>query len=145
MKNRSVLLTMLRRAAILSGLSEQAGEDDELQVVLVDAAEITALNEAHLGHEGSTDVITFDLRDGATGPGEPQAVGEIYVCLDVAVQMGEELGSGSGHEMVLYCVHGMLHLAGLDDHSPPDCAEMRAAEARIMAKLRDIRDFRDIL
>lgn len=136
---------MLRRATASSGLAARFEAEAELQIVLVDAAEITALNEAHLGHEGATDVITFDLADELALPGEPRTVGEIYVCLDVAVETGERLGTGAAYETVLYCVHGMLHLAGLDDHEPADRKRMRAAEARIMAELRDIRDLRDIL
>ena len=100
---------------------------------------------AHLGHEGPTDVIAFDLAEEAPVPGSPRLVGEIYVCLDVAVEVGARLGTGAAHELVLYCVHGMLHLAGLDDHGTADTKRMRAAERRIMESLRDIRDFRDIL
>jgi probable rRNA maturation factor len=133
---------MLRQAAKHSGLAER---DGELHVVLVDGATITSLNEEHLGHEGTTDVITFDLSGDPPLPGEQATLGEIYVCLDVAGETGARLGTGIGYETVLYCIHGMLHLAGLDDHKPADRRKMRAAEARIMAELRDIRDFRDIL
>jgi probable rRNA maturation factor len=136
---------MLRRATILSGLAERAAEDAELHLVLVDSAGITTLNEVHLGHEGTTDVISFDLSEEILVPGEPQVAGEIYVCVDVAVQMGEELGTGTAYELVLYCVHGMLHLAGLDDHEDADRERMRAAEARIMAELREIGDLQGIL
>jgi probable rRNA maturation factor len=136
---------VLRRATALSGLAEQAERAAELHVVLVDASVITTLNEVHLGHEGSTDVIAFDLGEETPVPGEPQVVGEVYVCLDVAARMGRELGTGTAYELVLYCVHGMLHLAGLDDHEPADRERMRAAETRIMAELREIRDLQDIL
>lgn len=135
---------MLRQAATSSGLAER---DGELHIVLVDGPAIAALNETHLGHEGVTDVVTFDLGGEPPLPGdeEPAPFGEIYVCLDVAVEAGSRLGTGTGYETVLYCVHGMLHLAGLDDLRPPDRRRMRAAEGRIMAELRDILDFRDIL
>lgn len=133
---------MLRRAAKHSGLAER---DGELHVILVDGPTIADLNEAHLGHEGTTDVITFDLTGELPLPGESPTIGEIYVCLDVAGEAGARLGTGTGYETVLYCVHGMLHLAGLDDHKPADRRKMRAAEARIMTELRDIRDFRDMV
>ena len=111
----------------------------------MDGATIADLNETHLGHAGTTDVITFDLAGDPPLPGESPTLGEIYVCLDVAGETGQRLGTGTGHETVLYCVHGMLHLAGLDDHKPADRRKMRAAEARIMADLRDIRDFSDMV
>jgi len=145
LRRRSVLLRMLNQAAIRSGLAERSGPADELHVILVSADEIAVLNGAHLGHAGSTDVIAFDLAEDMPVPGEPRQIGEIYVCVDVAMAMGAKLGTGTAYELVLYCVHGMLHLAGLDDHEPADRERMRAGEARIMGRLRDILDFRDIL
>jgi len=136
---------MLNQAAIRSGLAARFGRADELHVILVSGDEIAALNEAHLDHAGRTDVIAFDLAEERPVPDEPRQVGEIYVCVDVAMEMGAKLGTGTAYELVLYCVHGMLHLAGLDDHEAADKACMRAAETRIMGRLRDIRDFRDIL
>jgi rRNA maturation RNase YbeY len=66
-RTRRIDLAALRRMvrAILAGPLE-AGRA-ELCFHLVGAVEITRLNESYLGHEGSTDVITFDHTDLAEG------------------------------------------------------------------------------
>jgi len=38
-------------------------------------------------------------------------------------------------ELVLYVVHGALHLCGFDDHDPDERAAMRAAERSVMGRL----------
>ena len=38
-------------------------------------------------------------------------------------------------ELLLYVVHGALHLCGLDDHEEADRSSMRAAEGRVMERL----------
>ena len=110
---------------------------DTLDIVLVDSPTISEINETFLHHQGSTDVITFDYRDETTLPQEENPVsGEIFVCLEVANDAAARHGTTFSEEVVLYCAHGMLHLAGLDDHSAADRAKMRSAEARVMAALR---------
>src|SRR4051812_32888694 len=42
-----------------------------LGLILTDDAEITALNETHMGHAGPTDVLSFPLRSPETFPDHP--------------------------------------------------------------------------
>jgi probable rRNA maturation factor len=120
---------MIRTAATLSNLESQMPHE-ELAVSLVNDAEMTAVNEQFLSHSGSTDVITFDYRSDSGG-------GELIVCLDTAARAAVEHGTTVAYEVVLYIVHGMLHLVGFDDHSAADRKAMRAEEARIMELLQE--------
>lgn len=76
-----------------------------------------------------TDVITFE--------GDPTlgSAGEVCVCADVARDYADAHGSGFARELMLYVVHGYLHLAGCDDTRPELKRRMRAAERRAMAVL----------
>ena len=38
-------------------------------------------------------------------------------------------------DLLLYVIHGTLHLVGMDDRTPADAAEMRVAEKRYLADL----------
>jgi probable rRNA maturation factor len=38
-------------------------------------------------------------------------------------------------ELVLYVVHGVLHIGGMDDQAPEDRAAMRAAERAVLERL----------
>ena len=99
---------------------------------------MTALNQDFLGHEGATDVITFDLRpESGTPAGAGDAIAEIYVCPEVAIAAAARLGLPASRELVLYIVHGMLHLAGYDDLHPDKKRFMRRAEARALKLLAE--------
>ena len=99
------------------------------------------LNERHLQHHGSTDVLTFDLRDNSPLPQDESlddcVTAEVYICPEVAVQYATDHQLDPSRELLLYAVHGMLHLAGYDDIDESDRANMRQAEARVMKKLEE--------
>jgi len=172
LRQRRRLLAVLNEAQRLIGLNRFAGV---LQVNLVGADTMAAMNEASLGHHGPTDVLTFDLRateqtcpddhqpadaakhlaatpgltdktgetddgdrddDDDDTAGEPEVAAEIYVCPDVAGTAGPAYGNTPSREMVLYAVHGMLHLANYDDLEPAAQKRMRAAEHRVMSALQ---------
>ncbi len=106
------------------------------------------LNEAHLSHEGVTDVITFSyLEDEGdlTIPEQDRVVGEIFVCPDVAFKAAAEFTHSISEEVVLYFIHGILHMCGLDDRCVEDAAEMRLAEQRLMGSLREEFDLTDLI
>ena len=94
----------------------------ELGVYLVQPRKMADLNEKFLGHEGPTDVITFDY-------GDPTMLhGEIFICPDVARAQAKEFGTTPQMEIVRYLVHGMLHLRGYDDRTLAKRAKMKRAE-----------------
>lgn len=85
------------------------------------------LNERHLGHHGSTDVLTFDLGDGGA-----DIEGEIVISLDMARREAKRRGHSAQAEVALYAVHGVLHLLGYDDHDPRHAARMHRMEDEIL-------------
>jgi probable rRNA maturation factor len=50
----------------------------------------------------------------------------------VATQRAEEFGNSFINELILYSMHGMLHLFGYDDKSSDDQLAMTKAEQRVM-------------
>jgi len=72
------------------------------------------MNAKYLRHRGPTDVITFGM--GRDAPGTP-AVGDIYICPDVARANAKRNRIGVGEELARLVVHGALHVAG---HDHPD-------------------------
>ncbi len=118
----------LRRAMVVTGFEPP---DALVNFILLDEPAMAELNGLHLHHDGSTDVITYDLRPAAEGA--PAA--EIYLCPAVAARYAAQFGDSPSRELCLYAVHGLLHLKGLDDVKPSDRAAMRAAEAEALAIL----------
>ena len=58
--------------------------------------------------------------------------GELLVNVEMALRRAPEFSHGPVHELLLYVVHGTLHLLGFDDHQPRDIENMRAAEQNIL-------------
>jgi probable rRNA maturation factor len=73
-------------------------------------------------------VRSFDL----TGPGDAGLVAQIIVCADVAVRESRRGGHSAQRELLLYAVHGLLHLTGYDDTTPPKAARMRARQEELL-------------
>lgn len=103
----------------------------ELTCVFVSRQKIAALNRRFLGRTYATDVLAFDLRQ----PGEDVLRGDVIVSTDAVIKQSRQFGQKVPDELLLYVVHGILHLLGYDDHSPKDIAAMRAEEQRILSIL----------
>lgn len=143
LKNRPLFIRFLRDVLPMTGFP--LGEPGILQFVLLSPAEMTSLNALHLGHQGVTDVITYDLRTPESlFPAEEELVlAEIYLCPAVAVQNAKVYGQSPSRELFLYAVHGLLHLQGEDDLDDRARASMRAAENRILQAMGDRLDQMD--
>ena len=94
----------------------------KIEVVLVDRATMARVHAEFLGDPAETDVITFPY-------------GEIVVCPAVAREQGPRFGLEVGHEVLLYAIHGLLHLAGYDDRTEKEAREMARIQRRILDQL----------
>lgn len=101
----------------------------ELSLAILDAGAMGRVHAAFMGDPAPTDVITFE--------GDPLlgSAGEICACADVADDYARSHGGNFARELMLYLVHGYLHLAGFDDLRPELKRRMRAAERRALAVL----------
>lgn len=103
-------------------------------VSIVDDPTIHQLNLQHLDHDWPTDVISFvfeqvDRADGIC------IDGEIIASADTAERLALQAGWRLEDELLLYCIHGLLHLAGLDDLEEEQRQQMRAAEQECLIAL----------
>ncbi len=92
-------------------------------VSIVDDPTIHRLNREHLDHDWPTDVISFvfENEDGHVD-------GEIIASIDTATRLAAQAGWPPADELLLYVIHGLLHLSGLDDLTPEDRHQMRQTE-----------------
>jgi probable rRNA maturation factor len=101
----------------------------EVSVAIVDDATMHALNRRYLDHDYPTDVLSFVLD---RRPGELE--GEVVVGADTARAAAPEFGLAENDELLLYVIHGTLHLVGYDDATDADRARMRARERQCLAR-----------
>jgi probable rRNA maturation factor len=90
------------------------------------------LHEQFLGIAGPTDVLTFPLEEDRRGR---VTAGEVVVCVPEARRQAKRNGAGVERELLLYALHGMLHLCGYDDRTAAAFHTMHATEDRILTQL----------
>ncbi|MFM7059422.1 MAG: rRNA maturation RNase YbeY [Planctomycetota bacterium] len=122
------------RRAVAVTLREEHVRAAVISITVVDDATIHRLNREHLQHDYPTDVISFQLE---FLPDEDGSIveGEIIASAETAMRMAPDGGWSAHSELLLYIVHGLLHLCGYDDLSPPDKAVMRSREHHNLALL----------
>lgn len=104
----------------------------ELSVAVVGDATMSRLHEQYLNIPGPTDVLTFELDHDARGR---VISGEVIVCLPEAKRQAQKTGSAVRKELLLYALHGMLHLSGFDDRTAPEYRAMHRKEDQILKRL----------
>jgi probable rRNA maturation factor len=131
--------------------SEGVRGEAELSVLFVDESAIAALNGRFLGHEGSTDVLSFPIEDdpvgsgrnpdsGGSGPGwlppdedaAPTLLGDVVICPEVAHRQAPQHAGSYEDELALLLVHGILHLLGMDHEEEDEAVEMERREQELL-------------
>lgn len=112
---------------VLRGQGVQQGS---LSIAVVQDSVIHDLNRRFLQHDYPTDVLSF-LLDAA-----PERVeGEVVVSADTAADRCGSYGWSLQDELVLYVVHGVLHLVGYDDGTAAQREAMRERETFYLGQL----------
>jgi rRNA maturation RNase YbeY len=105
---------------------------EELTVVLVGDREMIRLHDQFMSLPTTTDVLTFPIDEDARG--RPIS-GEVYVCTAEASRQAKRRGVDAQREVLLYALHGMLHLCGFDDRTEPEYRRMHRREDAILTEL----------
>lgn len=121
------------RDAVVHTLRACARDAASIAIQVVDDAQIALLNERHLGHPGPTDCLTFDYRQ--SGDGSAPIEGDVVVSLDTARRQARARGHTVAAELMLYAIHGTLHLLGYDDRAAGPARAMHALEDRLLVEL----------
>jgi rRNA maturation RNase YbeY len=90
-----------------------------LELSLVGAARIRALNRKFRRKDRVTDVLSFPLDARAPGKGRPWHLGEIVVALPVARRQAARSGRNLTQQTLRLAVHGLVHLQGHDHERGP--------------------------
>lgn len=118
------------RRAVKAALSHRGFALGEIGIYVTTDDEIQELNARHLNHDYPTDVISFSYE-----ANRPEIHGELVVSMDTAKKCASQAGWDAEPELILYIVHGVLHITGMDDHDDDERAEMRVAEKAVLTDL----------
>jgi len=94
----------------------------DIEVILIDRATMAQVHGDFLGDPTETDVITFPY-------------GEILVCPAVASEQATSHGLKLEQEVLLYALHGILHLVGYDDTTPAKERKMAEVQMQLLKRV----------
>lgn len=95
----------------------------ELEIIFLSDSAMRLLNRRYKARNISTDVLSFELGE----------LGEVIISSDTALRNSRIFNTSFEEELVLYIIHGILHLFGYDD-------ETAAAKNRMSKKENGIRE-----
>jgi probable rRNA maturation factor len=90
--------------------SEKRSNPGEITVCLVDDRQMTRLNKYYLRKNRPTDVIAFTT-------GKRPFAADIAVSVSTAASNAKIFKTSLPYELLLYAVHGVLHVLGYDDNT----------------------------
>jgi probable rRNA maturation factor len=122
--DHALLLEIVRAAVpmcmeVASRLGGQLADLDQIEFAVIGNRAMARVHREFLDLRGPTDVVTFPY-------------GEILVCAPIAQARANEFGHDVTTELALYCIHGLLHLAGHDDLEPGPAKRMAKEQERIL-------------
>ena len=119
------------KSAAVAVLEGEGIRDAKVTIAFVDNAHIHRLNKQFLNHDEPTDVLTFP----SSLPGAKKLEGDIAIGMEIAREYAADRGHEVKLELLLYVVHGCLHLCGYTDTDDESAAEMRVKERQYLAQL----------
>ena len=105
-----------------------------LSLALVEDGEIARFNARYLGRDQPTDVLAFGMQEGRTLKGDTTLLGDVMISLETAGRNAKRFHVSLEKELALYLIHGLLHLLGIRDKTPPQRRRMRRKERELLRR-----------
>ncbi|ONI43244.1 rRNA maturation RNase YbeY [Candidatus Epulonipiscium fishelsonii] len=123
---------------------EQAPNECEVSLTIVDKDEIQQINKEYRSIDKVTDVLSFpQLEISTTGKlswpdnlGENIILGDIVLCFPKAIDQAKEYGHTLKREVCFLIVHSMLHLLGYDHIKEEDEKQMLQKQNEILINIQ---------
>jgi probable rRNA maturation factor len=118
------------RLAIRAILHDADISQANISIAVVDDATIAKLHGEFLNDPMPTDVLSFVLERS-----EQMLEGEVIASADTAKTSAGRYHWPATEELLLYIIHGTLHLVGYDDTTPKLRKQMRAKEREYLEQV----------
>ncbi len=126
---RRSIKAMLPRIALETGPRNDPDERElwtghgEISFIFLDDPAISRVHAQFFNDPTPTDTITFQH-------------GEILIGAETAERAARELGVSIESELILYALHGLLHLRGFEDKTEVGFATMQNLQEKLVVTLR---------
>lgn len=120
----------LFRRAVRMVLRDAGVLDAIVSLAVVDDTTMRRLHRRYLGEDSATDVLSFLLEKD-----QQMLEGEIVVGAETACRQAPHFGWTPAEELLLYVIHGALHLVGYEDRTPRARGLMHRRQTEYLARL----------
>jgi probable rRNA maturation factor len=117
------------RDAVRMVLEQESVARARISLAVVDDPTIRRLHREYLKEDEPTDVLSFLLERCEGG-----LEGEVIASGQTARRAATRFGWAAEDELLLYVIHGVLHLLGYRDATPAEQAEMRRQERAYLSR-----------
>jgi probable rRNA maturation factor len=108
--------------------------NSKLNIVFTNDKTIAKFHADFLQDDSPTDVITFPMME--IDPFSNEFIlGDLLISKETALREAKLRKIPIQKELILYAIHGFLHLNGFDDHSAKDRRKMFAKQNQILKKI----------
>lgn len=109
---------------VVAGYRKKVGD---IAYIFCSDKKILEVNNEYLQHDYYTDIITFDYTE------DDIVSGDIFISLDTVKSNSEQFGTNYDEELHRIIIHGILHLCGINDKTPPERKHMTECENKALA------------
>ena len=110
----------------------------ELSIVIMDDAQIQALNQAFRGISRPTNVLAFPMQEGEISGITPDLLGDVVISAQTAQKEADAAGITLDERISQLLVHGILHLLGYDhETAPADAENMETKSLEILRRIEN--------
>ena len=102
-----------------------------IDITFLSDAGIRKLNKKYMHKDSATDVLSFSLDEKCS---RSKLIGDVYISSDTAMRNSKRFGTDFNKEIVLYSIHGMLHLLGFCDIKLKDRIKMNRLQNKFLIK-----------
>lgn len=106
-----------------------------VNIMLVGDGKMRRMNREYLGHDTTTDVISFSQIEGKKLKQPITFLGDIVISVPTAKRQAKEYGNSAAYELCFYICHGLLHLMGYDDKTEAERKRMDRKQTQILKKI----------
>lgn len=115
-------------------LLKYLGKTKDLSIAFVDDKKIIELNKRYRKKDSVTDVLSFGMH-------KANLLGDVVISVDTAKRNSFIYHSTLDEELILYIIHGILHLSGYDDATARDRRVMEKKQRELL-KYVSVQDHR---
>ncbi|MEX1299644.1 MAG: rRNA maturation RNase YbeY [Desulfotignum sp.] len=107
----------------------------EISIVIMDDAQIRALNHDYRGIDRPTNVLSFPMQEGEFSNITPGLLGDLVISAQTAAREAEDAEITLDERLSQLLIHGILHLVGFDHETGEEDARQMEIKSLALLKL----------